>query len=629
MGAVPADFSANPTGTQIEATVPPGAISGKVTVTSVGGLSAVSSATLGVPPTLDPLADTDGVAGEVLLLAGDVFTGTTSVKFKGADGKQSATAAFQVLSRTSLRVTVPTSAVTGPIQVTNAGGPTPSGVFTVHPKVTTLSPVSTTVGSTITLSGAAFEAPASTLVAFAGSAAPVHPSSVTGGTSLKVAVPTGAISGPVQVTTDGGGAAPTAPLLKVLPKFATPSVRARASAEVDGPFEIHGSGFNDPAVTATLGSGATAIALDGVSNADGTVITAHVPAGALSAKVTVTTAGGAATSASNLGVRPTIDDLGAASATAGDVIVLDGDVFTGTTSAKFAGSDTLQSASAVFKVLDRTHLQLTVPAGAVSGHVAVTNAGGTTVSTDVLTVHPKAGTISPTTATVGSTITLTGSGLEGPAGTTVAFAGSAAPVHPASVTGGTSLKVVVPNGAITGTVSVTTGGGTAATAGQLKVLPKFGSPAFAPLSAEVGGAFEIHGSGFNDPALTVKVGTAADAGATANADGTVVTAHVPAGATTAKVTVTTSGGSAISSTNFGVRPTIGSSFSPAHALTGDTITIPGSTFGGTSAVKFTSAAGGPPSVSATFHLVGATLTAVVPTAAATGPISVQNSGGTT
>ena len=52
----------------------------------------------------------------------------------------------------------------------------------------------------------------------------------------------------------------------MLPKFAAFAF-VPASVEVGGAFEIHGSGFNDPAVTATLGSGATAIALDGVSNA--------------------------------------------------------------------------------------------------------------------------------------------------------------------------------------------------------------------------------------------------------------------------------------------------------------------------------------------------------------------------
>jgi uncharacterized repeat protein (TIGR03803 family) len=69
-----------------------------------------------------------GKAGQVVEILGDNLTGTTSVTFNGTS------AAFQVVSNTFLRAQVPTSATTGPIEVTTPGGTLKSNLaFLVNP----------------------------------------------------------------------------------------------------------------------------------------------------------------------------------------------------------------------------------------------------------------------------------------------------------------------------------------------------------------------------------------------------------------------------------------------------------------------------------------------------------------
>jgi hypothetical protein len=122
----------------------------------------------------------------------------------------------------------------------------------------------------------------------------------------------------------------------------------------------------------------------------------------------------------------------------------------------------------------------------------------------------------------------------------------------------------------------------------------------------------------------------------------VVYATVPDGATTGPITVTTSAGTATSSTNFTVEPcpytatgtstaapTILSaakaaitSFRPAKAKAGAKVTVTGTDFTGATAVKF----GG---VKATFKVVSGTkITATVPARAKSGKISVTTAAGT-
>jgi uncharacterized repeat protein (TIGR03803 family) len=116
-----------------------------------------------------------------------------------------------------------------------------------------------------------------------------------------------------------------------------------------------------------------------------------------------------------------------------------------------------------------------------------------------------------------------------------------------AVTGSTYILATVPAGALTGPVTVTTGGTTLTSSQTFKVLPTIAS--FSPTSGPVGTSVSINGTGLTQ---TTKVAfNGKSASFTVNSD-ILITASVPAVATTGKIAVTTKGGSATSATSFTV-----------------------------------------------------------------------------
>ena len=111
--------------TQITATVPTGATSGKISVTTTAG-TGVSAANFTVgPPIITSFSPTIGPEGSAVTISGSNFTGVTSVKFNGTS------ASFTVTTDLSIATTVPVGATSGPITVTNAVGTATGGNFTV------------------------------------------------------------------------------------------------------------------------------------------------------------------------------------------------------------------------------------------------------------------------------------------------------------------------------------------------------------------------------------------------------------------------------------------------------------------------------------------------------------------
>jgi hypothetical protein len=256
-------------------------------------------------------------------------------------------------------------------------------------------------------------------------------------------------------------------------------------------------------------------------------------------------------------------------------------------------------------------------------------AGGTTSSTSwrtwlfgvtpTSTAPPASPTITsfnPVSGPVGTNVTVTGTNFTG--ATSVRLGGTSASF---TVVSDTSLSVTVPTGASTGTISVTTPGGTATSATAFTVTPP--APAissFAPTSGTVGTNVTIAGANFTGTTSVTFGGTSA---AFTVVSDTALSATVPGGATTGTIAVTTPGGTATSTTAFTVTPatpTI-SSFSPTSGPVGTNVTITGTGFTGTTAVKFAG-------TSASFTVVsGTSLTATVPSGASTGLIMVTAPGG--
>ena len=143
----------------------------------------------------------------------------------------------------------------------------------------------------------------------------------------------------------------------------------------------------------------------------------------------------------------------------------------------------------------------------------------------------------------GSQVGILGQGFS--AASVVKFGGTAATT--AKVAGKAFILATVPAGALTGKVTVTTGSTTLSTVSIYRVTPTIAS--FTPPSGPVGTSVTITGTGLAQATKVAFNGVAASF--TVNSD-TMITASVPAGATTGKISVTTPGGSALSAQSFTV-----------------------------------------------------------------------------
>ena len=112
--------------TYLTATVPSGATTGSVTVTTpVGKLT--SNKVFRVTPQIISFKPTSGPVGTPVMITGVSLTQTTKVTFGGVTATS-----FTVNSDTKVTATVPTGAKTGHIAITTKGGTaTSSGIFTV------------------------------------------------------------------------------------------------------------------------------------------------------------------------------------------------------------------------------------------------------------------------------------------------------------------------------------------------------------------------------------------------------------------------------------------------------------------------------------------------------------------
>jgi YD repeat-containing protein len=147
-------------------------------------------------PSISSLSPSSGVTGTVVTISGSNFGASPgTVTFASVSGTPTA------WSNTSITVTVPSLASTGPVVVT-AGTLSSGGVnFTVIPQVSSISPTTGGPNAFVTISGTGFGSTIGTsTVAFNGVGAQPQSWSVT---SVLVPVPAGISSGPVVLTVGG------------------------------------------------------------------------------------------------------------------------------------------------------------------------------------------------------------------------------------------------------------------------------------------------------------------------------------------------------------------------------------------------------------------------------------------
>lgn len=136
--------------------------------------------------------------------------------------------------------------------------------------------------------------------------------------------------------------------------------------------------------------------------------------------------------------------------TVGKTIGILGQGFSGTTSVDFNGTP------ASFHVISDTYMTATVPSGE-TGFVLINTASGALISNHIFKVTPKITGIAPTSGKVGDHVVISGTGLI--QAINISVGGVA--VTTFTVNSDRQLTVVVPAGAKTGKVAVTTPGGKA------------------------------------------------------------------------------------------------------------------------------------------------------------------------
>lgn len=434
--------------TQIKATVPSGALTGTITLTNSGS-SASSVTAFKVTPKILNFSPSSGGTGTVVTLNGTTFDGATAVKFGAV------AASFSQVSSTQITATVPANAITGKIAVTTPAGTGSSATnFTVtSPALTRFTPTTGPAGTVVTLTGALFTNPS--VVRFNGIAA----TSVTyvSPTQLTAVVPVDALTGPISVTPTSGLTATNSTIFKVLP---TITGFSPAAGPVGTSVTINGSGFN----------GATAVKLGSTSvsfSASPTQITFTVPSNGVTGKLSVTTPGGTATTSDNFVVFARIASFSPSSAAVGALVTINGANFTNPMTVKFNG---VPSSSVTF--VSSTKLTATVPAEATTGLISVATAGGQTASSATsFKVLPTITSFSPSSGPVGTSVVLTGTGFNG---TTAVKFGTLSATN-FVVNSSTQITVVVPVGAVSNKISVTTPGGTVTTTTNFVVTAALGA----------------------------------------------------------------------------------------------------------------------------------------------------------
>jgi hypothetical protein len=195
--------------TTLTFTVPAGATSGFVAVTTQGGTATSTAAytvTVPVPvPTIASFAPASGPVGATVTVTGTNLTGASAVTLNGV-----AVTGFTVVNATTLTFVVPAGATTGAVGITTTGGTATSTTpFTVTvpvpaPTIASFTPTTGGVGTTVTITGTNFTG--ATAVSIGTLAIPSF--TVVSAASITLVLPTttSAISGPLTVVTPGGTA---------------------------------------------------------------------------------------------------------------------------------------------------------------------------------------------------------------------------------------------------------------------------------------------------------------------------------------------------------------------------------------------------------------------------------------
>ncbi len=564
--------------TQIVATVGSGVTTGPVNV-SVNGALSNQNVQFTVPnPLITSITPSTAPVGTLVQINGVGFgatQGSSSVAFYS-----NVAAAVVSWSDTQIVVTVPATAQSGSVKVTEGGVSSNTNIdFGVPaPQITSLSPSSGVIGTQVTINGSGFQAAQGNgYVVFnnSGTAAITSWSD----TQIVATVPTMATTGSVTVHA-ANGALSNQNVVFALPNPVITSL-APASGVVGAEVQVNGMGFG-----ATQGSSTVTLAPYNAAAAvlswSDTQIVVTVPAGAGgSAPVRIHEGGVTSTSNTNFTVfGPTIASITPTIGGAGNVVTITGSNFQATqnpsgsswSSVSFAGGGLASISS-----WSDSQIVAKVPAGSATGPVAVTvstvssNSVNYTIPNNVVTA------VSPAQGPVGTQVTVTGAGFGTTQGTsTLTFNGQAA----TSIASWSDTQIVatVPATAATGPAAVTVNN----VPGNLNVIFSVPAPfisSYTPAGGVAGTPVTIAGTGFTSTQGANTVTFNGVAGSVTSWSDTQIVVNVPSSAATGPLLVTVNGVATTSQNSFEVPNPVITGLAPPEVPIGGKVTITGSGFG--------------------------------------------------
>ncbi len=547
----PAQFTVN-SDSSITATSPAGTGTVSITVTTPGGTSATGGPgtdfAYGPVPAVTSVSPNVGSVqgGASVKISGSGFSGATKVMF----GSTAAT--FTVNSSGQITATSPAVLDSGPVDVTvttpvatsDVNPPGDQFTYDPVPTVTDIQPDAGPLagGTTVTISGSGFTG--ATEVDFGtGQAAQF---TVKSDSSITATSPGGTGTVSITVTTPGGTSASggsaeeytytSAPAVTGVSPSAGP-VKGGASVTISG------TGFTGATKVMFGSTAATSFKV----NSDSQITAVSPPRGAGTVDVTVTSNDGTSATGSadvfTYDAVPTVSGVSprAGPLSGGPTLTINGTGFTG------AASVAVGANAATVLTVSSTQITATLTAatGAGTVNVTVTTPGGTsaTSSADQFTYDPV-----PTVTGVslgagplagGTKVTITGTGLTG--ATAVSFGSSAG--TQVTVLSNTEVTAVSPGGSAGAVgVTVTTPGGTSATADQFTYDPVPTVTGVSPGAGPLAGGTQVTITGTGLTGATAVDFAGAPASITVVSD-TEVTAVSPGGSAGAVgVKVTTPGG---------------------------------------------------------------------------------------
>ena len=583
--------------TQITAFVGNGS-TGQISVVTPGG-SAISSGTFTfIPaPTISSFTPITGGAGTSVTITGTNFNDASSVKFGGTNA-----ASFNVNSSTQI-IAIVGSGTTGQISVSTPGGTvTSSDIFTFipAPTISSFTPITGGSGTSITITGANFNDASS--VKFGGTNAV----SFTVNSSSKITAVVGSgSSGQISVVTPGG----TSTSSGTFTFIPAPTISSfnPASGGSGTSVIIIGANFTD---VTNIKFGVTNASSYTVNSAS--QITAVVGSGS-TGQITVTSANGTGTSSGIFTFipAPTISSFTPSSGGSGATVTISGTNFSDATNVKFG-----ETSAASYTVNSSTQITAVVSNGS-TGQIGVITPGGSGTSSGTFTFIPvpTISSFTPTSGGSGTSVTITGTDFT--ASSSIKFGGIDA--SSVTVNSSTQITAIVGSGT-TGTIKITTEGGSSNSTQEFSFIKAPTILSFSPTSGSSGKVVSIFGTNLSG-ASSVKFG-GTDASNFTIKSANQINATVGNGST-GSISITTPGGTAVSSNIFTYIPAPGiSSFTSVSCSSGTTVTITGTDFTNITSVKFGN------TEAASFTVNSTTEITAIVGSGSSGNISVTNAIGT-